>query len=367
MNKQLTSFQLGLCIYNANVKELQDTPGSEYFAFLSRKAHEGALNQAKVDVADARMRGEVGEAEKQGKTKQEVAKIHAATAVLETERKAEKAQADAKLTNKEIQIGNDLNIARINAKREAELRDAELNTDVEKKKALMELERLRATKVVQAKIEKESSQQMADAELYAQEKQAEGKKFSEQADAEAAAFRRLRDAEADFAAKEREAEANFLVTKRAAEAEYFRKERDAQAQLITQQREAEGLSAMAKAYGDLANVLGGPQGLMQYLMLTNGTYERLADANARAIKGLEPKINVWNTGAQGDAAADPSAPIRNLFQSLPPLLSTIHDQTGMSPPSWLAQMPANGVNGGDFDSKKSHAYHLRNGSEVGSA
>ena len=67
--------QFGLCIYNANVKELQDTPGSEYFAFLSRKAHEGALNQAKVDVADARMRGEVGEAEKQGKTKQEVAKV----------------------------------------------------------------------------------------------------------------------------------------------------------------------------------------------------------------------------------------------------------------------------------------------------
>ncbi|KAH5041032.1 hypothetical protein HBI25_108730 [Parastagonospora nodorum] len=338
--------QFGLCIYNANVKELQDTPGSEYFAFLSRKAHEGALNQAKVDVADARMRGEVGEAEKQGKTKQEVAKIHAATAVLETERKAEKAQADAKLTNKEIQIGNDLNIARINAKREAELRDAELNTDVEKKKALMELERL--------------SQQKADAELYAQEKAAEGKKFSEQADAEAAAFRRLKDAEADYAAKEREAEANFLVTKRTAEAEYFRKERDAQAQLIAQQREAEGLSAMAKAYGDLATVLGGPQGLMQYLMLTNGTYERLADANAHAIKGLQPKINVWNTGAQGDNAADPTAPIRNLFQSLPPLLSTIHDQTGMSPPSWLAQMPVD-------DSKKTNGLHLRNGSEVGSA
>jgi len=363
------------------VKELQDTPGSEYFAFLSRKAHEGALNQAKVDVADARMRGEVGESEKQGKTKQEVAKIHAATAVLETERKAEKAAADAKLTNKEIQIGNDLNIARINAKREAERRDAELNTDVEKKRALMELERLRATKVVQAKIEKESSQQKADADLYAQEKKAEGKKFSEQADAEAAAFRTTKDAEADYAAKEREAEAHFLVTKRQAEAEYFKKERDAQAQLIAQQAEAQGLTAMAKAYGEMAKVLGGPAGLvssqsvsvskshtnqipqMQYLMLTNGTYERLADANAHAIKGLQPKINVWNTGSQADGVADPTAPIRNLFQSLPPLLSTIHDQTGMQPPSWLAQMPSNGEN---YDPKK-FGMHLRNGSDVGSA
>jgi flotillin len=107
---------------------------------------------------------------------------------------------------------------------------------------------------------------------------------------------------------------------------------------------------------------------MQYLMLTNGTYERLADANAHAIKGLQPKINVWNTGAQGDGAADPTAPIRNLFQSLPPLLSTIHDQTGMSPPSWLAQMPANGApNGAEgYDAKKVQR-HLRNGSENGSA
>ncbi|KAJ8108467.1 hypothetical protein OPT61_g8150 [Boeremia exigua] len=353
--------QFGLCIYNANVKELQDTPGSEYFAFLSRKAHEGALNQAKVDVADARMKGEVGEAEKQGKTKQEVAKIHAATAVLETERKAEKATADAKLTQKEIQIGNELNLARINAKREAEQRDAELNTEVEKKKALMELERMRATKVVQARIEKESSQQKADAELYAQQRAAEGLKFSEQADAEAAAYRRLQDADADFKAKEREAEANFLVEKRKAEADYFRREREAQAHLITQQREAEGLSAMAKAYGEMATVLGGPQGLMQWMMLNNGTYQQLANANAKAIQGLQPKINVWNTGAQGgDGAMDATAPIRNLFQSLPPLLSTIHDQTGMAPPSWLAQMPQSQ----EFDPKSLEKLALRNGSET---
>lgn len=332
--------QFGLRIYNANVKELMDTPGSEYFAFLSRKAHEGALNQAKVDVADARMRGEVGEAEKQGKTKQEVAKIHAATAVLETERKGEKAAADAKLTDKEIQIEKELNLARINAKREAERRDAELNTEVEKKKALMELERLRATTVTQAKISRESAEQRADADLYASRQEAEGKKFQEQAEAEASAFRRIKEAEADYTAKEREAEAAFYTSKRCAEAEYFRREREASAELISQQRKAEGVSALAKAYGDMANVLGGPQGLMQYLMLQNQTYERLAEANGKAIQGLQPKINVWNTGAAGgDGVADPMAPIRNLFQALPPLLGTIQDQTGMQPPTWLAQMP----------------------------
>lgn len=218
----------------------------------------------------------------------------------------------------------------------------------------MELERLRATTVTQATISKESAQQRADAELYAEQKGAEGKKYAEQADAEAAAFRRLKEAEANFQAKEREAEANYLVSKRAAEAEYFRREREAQAHLIAQQREAEGLTAVAKAYGDLANVLGGPQGLMQYLMLQNNTYEKLAQANAKAIQGLQPKINVWNTGAAGGdgAVADPTAPIRNLFQSLPPLLSTIHDQTGMQPPTWLAQMPANAQNVNGVPSKQ---------------
>lgn len=82
---------------------------------------------------------------------------------------------------------------------------------------------------------------------------------------------------------------------------------------------------------------------MQYMMLQNNTYEKLAKANATAIHGLQPKITVWNTG-EGSSTSDSGAPIRNLFQSLPPLLSTINDQTGIAPPSWLAQMPNPAIN-----------------------
>lgn len=92
---------------------------------------------------------------------------------------------------------------------------------------------------------------------------------------------------------------------------------------------------MAQAYSHLAEVMGGGEGLLRYLMLEKGVYQDMARANAEAIRGLQPKINVWNTGAQGEAGADPTAPIRNLFQCLPPLLSTINDQTGMTPPPWL--------------------------------
>ena len=75
-------------------------------------------------------------------------------------------------------------------------------------------------------------------------------------------------------------------------------------------------------------------------MLKDNTYEKLAQANAAAINGLQPKISVWNTGSSSDGASDPAAPIRNIFQNLPPLFSTIQEQTGITPPNWIAQMPA---------------------------
>lgn len=356
-NVQSELNQFGLRIYNANVKELQDMPGSQYFEFLSKKAHEGAQNQAKVDVAHARMLGEVGEAERQGETKQSIAKINAHTAVLETERKIEKSTADSKLKSREIAIEQELQLQRIEASRAAEQRDAELQKTVEQKKAQMELERLRATTVTRAKIDRESAQEKTDAQVYAQTKQADGLKYAESAEAEARYFRTSKDAEANFLVKQKEAEAFYITKEKEAHAMFMAREREAEAMFITKQREAEagliarqkeaaGLMELSKAYGALADVLGGPQGLMQYFMLQNNVYEKMADANARAIHGLQPKINVWNTGANTDGA-DATAPIRNLFQTLPPLLSTIQDQTGINPPSWLAQMP--GSNSGHLN------------------
>ncbi|BAE65322.1 unnamed protein product [Aspergillus oryzae RIB40] len=53
---------------------------------------------------------------------------------------------------------------------------------------------------------------------------------------------------------------------------------------------------MSKAYGALIDVLGGPQAFLQFRMMENGTYEKLAKANGDAIRGLSPKISSWNTG-----------------------------------------------------------------------
>ena len=83
------------------------------------------------------MLGDIGEAEKRGKTKQEISKIDAETAVLETKRKSEKATADAELATTQTKLNMGMNLADIQASRQAEAKDAELQRDVELKRAQM--------------------------------------------------------------------------------------------------------------------------------------------------------------------------------------------------------------------------------------
>ncbi|KAJ3292709.1 hypothetical protein HK104_005097 [Borealophlyctis nickersoniae] len=306
--------QFGMVIYNANVKQLQDSPGSEYFSYLRQKVHEGACNQAKIDVATAKMKGDIGERERHGETKQEIARIDAATAIAENERKQQQAQAEADLARKQAECDRDVHIAKIQAKRAAEMQDAILQKDLELKRADMEMERLRADQLSKAKVQYESSVQAADAKLYAEQ---------------------------------RSADAAFYKAQKDAEGSMFAKQKAAEAALYEKTKEAEGLRAVfearAEGYKQLKEALGGNDTtFLQYLMLEAGLFQDLAKANGEAIKGLNPKINVWTTGSgAGGEGSDPSAPIRNIFQSLPPLLTTIQDQVGMTPPAWLANMPRN--------------------------
>lgn len=384
--------QFGLMVYNANVKELEDTPGSEYFKFMRLKAHESAHNRAVVDVAQAQAEGNIGQQQEQSRAAKMVAQIKADQSVTETSLKKQKADAEALVKNNEIEIDQRLNLSRIAATRAAESKDAELQKDVEHKRADMELARLRAKNVVQAKIDRESRQEKAEAELFAQKTKADGEKYSQQANAEAVfsqqqrktdyeIYSQTKTAEAGLYSQKQKAEGDRYKETTAAEARQFRANKDTDADVYSREQtamaaqsaaqkktdadayqrmklaeaaleaakkeaeasylhraaEARGLHELAGAYGELSKVLGGPAGLMQYLMLKDNMYEKLALANAKAVQGLEPKINVWNTGA--DAGGDSGAAIRNIFQTLPPLMSTIQDQTGMTPPAWMMGMP----------------------------
>lgn len=273
--------QFGLKIYNANVKELRDAPDSNYFESLARKAHEGATNQARIDVAEAQLKGNVGEAKRKGEQEREIAKINAETAVQKTERDSERAQAEASLATRKTVLSRDVDIAQIEAKRATESKDEELKRDVEVKRAAAEMERLRAHDVVRATIARESKQQAADAKAY--EVQAEAR------------------AGLDAANQRTEADAYKIRTQ--ADAANYAALKDAEAKLQRQLKEAEGMAAMAEAYGKMAQAFGGAAGLMQYLMIKEGTYVQLAAENAKAVQGMAPKISLWNTGAQAGEGA----------------------------------------------------------------
>ena len=309
-------------------RELKDAPNSIYFESLSRKAHEGATNQARIDVADAQLKGNVGEAQRKGEQDRELAKINAETAVQKTERDIDRATAEATLATRKAALDRDVEIARIEAARQTEVKDEELKREVGIKRAGAEVERLRATDVVKATIAREAKQQAAEAKAY--EVQAEAKANFEKS---------KQSTDAGVYKLKVDTDASVYKIHQSADASNYAAIKSAEADLQRRLREAEGMTAMADAYGKLSQAFGGPAGLLQYMMIEKGTYVELAKANAEAIRGLQPKISVWNTGAQ--AGSDASAgnqsstdTMRNIYQMLPPLMTTINEQTGITLPEW---------------------------------
>lgn len=147
------------------------------------------------------------------------------------------------------------------------------------------MERLRANDVVRATIAREAKQQAADAKAYEI-------KTDQEALANAKAYK-----------QEVEARAAFLAATQSINAEALKVRNMADASNYAALKDAEGMAAIAGAYGKMAQSFGGPAGLLQYMMIKEGTYVRLAAENAKAVQNMNPKITVWNTGSQGGEGA----------------------------------------------------------------
>lgn len=175
---QLELDQFGLLIYNANVKQLVDVSGSEYFSYLGQKTQQEAANQARVDVAEAKMKGEIGEKSRQGETLQNAAKIDAETKVVSTqrqgqgkkeeikvrtevkvfenEREAEVAEANAELAKKKAEWSKESQMVEVEATKAVLLREAELQKEVEKMNAMTMTEKLKSEFLSKATVEYET-------------------------------------------------------------------------------------------------------------------------------------------------------------------------------------------------------------------
>ncbi|XP_027907078.1 flotillin-like protein 4 [Vigna unguiculata] len=328
---QLELNQFGLLIYNANVKQLVDVAGHEYFSYLGQKTQMEAANQAKVDVAEAKMKGEVGAKLRAGQTQQNAARIDAETKIISTqrhgegvkeeikvktevkvfenEREAVVAEANSDLAKKKAMWAQMAQVAEVEATKAVALREAELQKEVERMNALTMTEKLKAEFLSKASVEYETKVQEANWELYRKQKVAEAKLFE----------------------KEKEAEAQKAL---------------AEAELFAKQKEAEGLLLMGQAQGAYLSTLLGALGgnysnLRDYLMINSGVFQEIAKTNAEAIRGLQPKISIWNNGGEGSEGGGGMKDVGGVYKMLPPLFETVHEQTGMLPPAWMGTLSSN--------------------------
>lgn len=158
-------------------------------------------------------------------------------------------------------------------------------------------------------------------------------------------YKKQKAAEAYLYEKEKEAQAQ----RAAAEAAFYGRKQKVDGDLYAKKKEAEGLIALAEAQGTYIRTLldafgGNYAALRDYLMINGGMYQEIAKINAEALRGLQPKISIWTTGS-GDGATDglggggaAMKEVAGVYKMLPPLFKTVHEQTGMLPPTWMGTL-----------------------------
>lgn len=277
--------QYGLEVQNSNVEELGDGDDSQYFKSLSQKVEAEAQTKAKIDIAEQRKRGDIGAKEREAETRQRVAVVEAETALVENIRSAEMIKSKAELDKTREEQKRIVQEAALRAEQEVESLRMQMQKEVEERRHDMMLAQQRAEELSRSQVASEVV---------------------------------LKTAEGDANAKR--------VT---ADAALYAKQREAQGVEALYAAQAAGLARLVAAFG------GDARALLSYTMVEKGVYEKLADANAKAIKDLHPKITVWTNDASKGMDA-----VSNLGKAVIPMIDTIADQTGYKLPDWMLQKSA---------------------------
>jgi flotillin len=348
IHKELEQF--GLTIFNANIKELQDAQGSEYFMYMRQKTREGAINQSKVDVAEARLKGTTGEKIREGQTRQQVADVEASTVVAENEKKAIILKSQAELKKAQAEYDKAVGFAELTKVKELEQREHMLSIEVEKINQMKNTEKLRAAQMSDANVKLETTKKLAEAsaEQVKINAAAQAEKIKIDANALAEQIRISAAVQAEKVKIDATASAEQIRIATAARAEQIKIDAEAQKQaeiakadahLYTKQKEATGIQAVYEAEANGLEKLKatvGADNIVQYLMIERGIYQKLAEQNAKAIQGLNPKVTIWNTGPEASNGSV-MTPIKEIMKALPPLMTTVQEQTGFKFPDFLGK------------------------------
>ena len=290
--------KVGLYLINVNLVDITDE--SDYIESIGKKAASTAVENARVDVANAERDGAVGaavanrtkeievaknlaEAEKGRKTAEADQRVYVgqqeALAVAgENTAKAEIAQSDA-----------DLAEAEASANQRAEVATAMSEAEIQKAKFTEEEERLKASEIVREQIQKQQIEIAAEAEAERQ--------------------RRIARGEADAILARYEAEASGVQ---------------------------KVLEAKASGYKGLVGSANGDAKAAATLLMVE-KIDQMVSAQVEAIRNLKiDSITVWDSGGDGDGSSTSNF-ISNLVKSLPPL-HDIASNAGVDLPDYLGSM-----------------------------
>lgn len=282
--------KIGLALINVNITDITDESG--YIESIGKKAASTAVNQAKVDVAQQEKAGAIGEANAQKEQRIQVAAFNATAVEGENKAKADIANYNAELAEKEANADQRSQVAAQNARAE-----------IQRATALAETKRLEAEQVVPQEIEKRKVE----------------------IDAEAAAEKRRREAKG---------EADAIISVKTADAEGINKV----------------LSAKAQGYQLLVSAAQkSPRDLATLLMVEK--IEQIAKLQTEMIRNIKfDKITVWDGGHSEKGTATANF-MSSMAKSLPPM-HDVAKLAGVDLPEYLGKAtPAKGAGEGSETSK----------------
>ena len=308
--------KIGLELLNVNITDITDESG--YISAIGQRAAAGAINTAKIDVAEENRKGSIGAAEANKYERIAVSRAEAeATAGesdAERERRIAVKQADAAATQGENISA--IEIAKSNASRSEEEAEAFRRAEAARQIA--------AAKIEQAKYEAEAEAQRARARMEEAKQEAEvivqaeisKRRVEIEAEAEAERIRREAKGQADaiFAKLEAEAKGNFEILK----------------------AKGEGYRQLVTACGEDSEAAG-------RMMLIEKLQELVA-LQAEAIKNIKiDKVTVWDGGNKGDGKTATADFLSGMLKSLPPL-HDVASMAGLKMPDYLGKVEDNKEN-----------------------
>lgn len=341
INNELEQF--GIKILTMNIEELEDMEGNEYFVFLRKKALEGAVNTAKIDVAEQLKKGDIGQKTHQSETRIKVADLEKEAKLVENIRDRDISESDATLNIARTEYNKTMILAKLEADANSKKRDLELQKEIEEYRKNQETEKLRASEMSLTNVKAEILLKNTDAQAKAKIEQTKGEADALLRITEANALALVKNTKAQTEAKieiargEAEAirliaDANFLAKQNEAKGIQLIKESEAKGIEAIGLAEAKSLEAMKAAEADgfrkMVDSAGGTPELVNYMFVHNDIPTKVAQAHATGLNGMNPKINYWHTGPN-DGSNGFANTLKDLVKGSLPFTEGLKDQTGI--------------------------------------